>query len=76
MTLAELRAFIAAAADLPGETPVVLSSDAEGNRYALADDVAFGLYLAEDAHTGEHYSPQDREAAPRDAVPAVFLWPA
>jgi hypothetical protein len=81
ITVADL---IAQLATLPGNLPVILATDAEGNGFsplAAADDA---LYVADNDFTGEWYATADMRAAnpddewdeaPEDSVPALFLWP-
>ncbi|MFD9223770.1 hypothetical protein ACFWDI_28155 [Streptomyces sp. NPDC060064] len=85
LTLADLRQQLAAFDDLPGDTPVVMSKDGEGNGYSPLAELSPGMYLAENTWSGEHYPTEEQlrddpnadedEGAPEDAVPAVFLWP-
>jgi hypothetical protein len=85
VTLDELRTAIAKLDHLPGDTPVVMSKDAEGNGFSPLVEVDPGMYLAETTYSGEHYmteeqrqaepNPDEYSEAPDGAVPAVFLWP-
>lgn len=82
LTVADL---IAQLATLPGDTPVILTKDAEGNGYSPLVQVATGMYLAETTWSGEHYlteeqrlaetHPDEWTPAPEEAVFAVFLDP-
>ena len=83
MTLAELRAQLDAL-NLPGDTPVVLATDAEGNGFSPVSVVDGALYEAHNAFTGDWYATEqmraqnpenDWDEAPANTVPAVFLWP-
>lgn len=70
---------------IPGDTLVVMSSDAEGNTFSPLDSAEPAMYLAENSFSGEHYmteeqrqatnNPDEYCGAPDEAVPAVFLWP-
>jgi hypothetical protein len=85
VTLDELREQVAGLADLPGDTPVIVATDAEGNGFSPVESLDPGMYLAESMFRGEHYLPEDRrqalddpdqfDQAPDGAVPALFLWP-
>jgi hypothetical protein len=87
MTVDELRAALA---DLPGELPVILQKDAEGNGYSPADEVDQCLYVEYSTWAGEAYMTREQldakiaqgiggwgeeDAAPEDAVPAVLIAP-
>jgi hypothetical protein len=86
MTLDELREQIAALAHLPGDTLVLVSSDAEGNQYSpLAEIDSDVMYVRDsfdwdtypsnetvDAYP-ERYSDEDRP--PEGAAPAIVLYP-
>lgn len=84
MTIDELRKQIAAL-DVPGDTPVILAKDAEGNNFSPACEAEVSMYEADTTWSGERYmteadrqatgEPDEYAAAPDDAVPAVFLWP-
>lgn len=84
MTLNELRKQLDTL-NLPGDTPVILAKDAEGNGFSPAEEVEVSMYAAESTWSGEHYmTEEDRQAtgepdeyseAPEDAVRAVFLYP-
>lgn len=85
-TVAQLLRFLL---DFPGETPVVLSSDAEGNRYSCLSSADSTLISAEDVGDWdiEIFVPQDivddpaneydpeEDSPPGDAVTAVVLIP-
>jgi hypothetical protein len=85
MTLEGLRQHLALLAHLPGDTPVILAKDAEGNGFSPLIEAEHAMYLADTTYSGEHYltdearaaeeDPDDYSAAPVDAVHAVFLWP-
>lgn len=85
MTLDELRATLAELDHLPGDTPVIMSKDAEGNGFSPLVEVDPGMYLAETTYSGEHYmteeqrqatdDPDEYGKAPEESVRAVFLWP-
>ncbi|MET8113801.1 hypothetical protein [Streptomyces prasinus] len=85
MTLDELRAELAKLDHLPGDTPVILAKDAEGNSHSPLTEVEHAMYLAETTWRGEHYmteaarqtqaDPDDYDEAPDGSVNAVFLWP-
>ncbi|HEX5541987.1 MAG TPA: hypothetical protein VFX60_10585 [Micromonospora sp.] len=84
MTLDELRKQLDEL-DMPGDTPVILSKDAEGNGFSPVTEVEVAMYAAETTWSGERYmTEEERQAtedpdeyyeAPDDAVRAVFLWP-
>ena len=84
MTIDELRQQLAEL-DLPGDTPVILSKDAEGNGFSPLVEAETAMYAADSTWSGERYmtdqqrqetgTPDDYDAAPDDAVPALFLWP-
>ena len=84
MTLDELRKQLNAL-NMPGDTPVILSKDAEGNGFSPAVEAEVAMYAAETTWSGERYmTEEERQAtedpdeyyeAPEDAVRAVFLWP-
>ena len=63
MNLAELRTQLAQYADLPGETPVVLAEDAEGNGFSPLADASPAMYLAESSFHGEHYMTEEQRQA-------------
>ena len=81
MTLDELRDAL----DVPGDTPVILAKDAEGNGFSPAVEADHAMYLADTTWSGERYltdearlaetDPDEWSEAPDDAVHAVFLWP-
>ncbi|MCM1964814.1 hypothetical protein [Streptomyces sp. G1] len=85
LTLDTLRELLDEFADLPGDTPVILSEDAEGNGYSPLAGGDRVLYLAETAYSGEVYDLPEEDAeegdvdeddeVPEDAVPAVVLYP-
>jgi hypothetical protein len=83
MTLAELRAQLAALNHLPDDTPVILARDAEGNGYSPVGTVDDALYDPESPWSGQMYAtpamraaePGEWDEAPDEAIPAVFLWP-
>ena len=84
MDLAELRRQLAELNHLPGNTPVVLAADDEGNSFSPLATVAAALYQAENSFSGEWHPTEEMRAvandgewdpAPDSAVPAVFLWP-
>ena len=72
MTLDELREALVSFAHLPGDTPVVLAKDSEGNEYSPLYELEDATYLEESPWAGEWYGKGD---APDNAVPAVFLRP-
>lgn len=84
MTLAELRQQLATFDHLPGDTPVVLATDAEGNGFSLLKVIDDALYEAHSPFNGDWYATDQMRAqnpenewdqAPSHAVPAIFLWP-
>lgn len=84
MTLAELRKQLASFDHLPGDTPVVLATDAEGNGFSPLSVIDDALYEAHNAFSGDWYATDqmraqnpenDWDEAPDSTVPAVFLWP-
>lgn len=85
MTLDELHEHLARLEHLSGDTPVILSRDAEGNRFSPAADCEQAMYAAETTWSGERYmseeqrlaqdDPDEYFRAPDNAVTAVFLWP-
>lgn len=84
MTIDELRKHLDDL-DLPGDTPVVLAKDAEGNGFSPLVEAEVAMYAAESTWSGDRYMPEeerlaeddpdDYAEAPDDAVRAVFLWP-
>lgn len=84
MTIDELRKELDAL-DLPGDTPVILAKDAEGNDFSPAYEAEVSMYVADTTWSGERYmteedrqatgEPDEYPAAPDEAVRAVFLWP-
>lgn len=84
MNVAELKEILT---NLPDETLVVLSKDAEGNAYSPLSSFWEGHYIPDTTWAGEIWSedderdydphiPEDAEVAPpSDAVPALVLWP-
>jgi hypothetical protein len=84
MTLNELRKQLDAL-NVPGDTPVILAKDAEGNGFSPAYEAEVSVYTAETTWSGERYmteedrqatgEPDEYAAAPDEAVRAVFLWP-
>lgn len=84
MTLDELRKQLDALS-VPGDTPVILGKDSEGNGFSPAYEAEVAMYSADTTWSGERYmTEEDRQAtgqpdeyseAPEDAVRAVFLWP-
>ncbi len=85
MTLDELRKALAGF-DLPGDTPIVMTKDAEGNDgaspLARVEEVMYEplntwsgeLYLTERQRLAED-DPDGWDAAPPAAVPALMLGP-
>lgn len=69
----------------PRDRIVVMSSDAEGNRYSPLADAEECMYLADSTWSGETFmtpeqqagldNPDDYDWAPDDAVRAVVLGP-
>ncbi len=84
MTLDELRKQLDAL-NVPGDTPVILSKDAEGNGFSPAVEAEVAMYAADTTWSGERYmtdaerqatgTPDEYCEAPDDAIRAVFLWP-
>jgi len=83
MTLAELIRQLTELG-LPGDTPVVVATDAEGNGFSPLYVTDGALYEAHDAFTGSWYATDqmraqnpenDWDEAPDTAKAAVFLWP-
>lgn len=83
MTVDELRAALDG---LPGDMPVVMASDAEGNSHSPLSDATITMYMADSAWSGDVYmTPEERTskgaaaedylAAPDDAVRALLLEP-
>lgn len=84
MDLATLRAELARFDHLPGDTPVVMSSSAEGNGFSPVHVIDDAFYLAGSPYSGEWYPDdtfraanpgEDCDEVPDGAVTAVFLWP-
>lgn len=85
LTLATLRARLEEFRDLPGDTPVVLQKDAEGNGFSPLAGADESMYLADTDYSGEVYmtsaqvaadpSYTEEDEAPEDAVHAIVLWP-
>jgi len=71
--------------DLPGETVIILSKDAEGNGFSPLTEGYVGLYEATSTWSGDAYmtdeqreetgEPDEYFAAPDTAVEAIVLWP-
>ena len=84
MTLDELRKQLDAL-NVPGDTPVILAKDAEGNGFSPAVEAEVAMYAADSTWSGERFmteadrqatgQPAEYDEAPADAVRAVFLWP-
>lgn len=85
MTLDDLRRELDALG-LPGDTPVILEKDAEGNGYSPLAGLAEAMYKAETTWSGEAYATNaevddpasrltDDDRAPEGAVTAVVFWP-
>lgn len=70
-TVAEL---IAELRELPGDSPVVLQKDSEGNGYSPLVGAEASFYLANSTWIGECYDPADPDR-PVGAVPCVVLYP-
>ena len=85
LTLAGLRARLEELGDLPGDTPVILQKDAEGNGFSPLAGADESMYEAETAYSGEAYMTSaqiaadpaytEEDEAPEGAVRAVVLWP-
>jgi len=91
MTLDELRKALASMRHLPGDTPVVLQKDAEGNGYSPLAGGEEGMYLAHSTWSGEaHLTPEqlaekledpdsgydeEDDAAPEGSVRVLILYP-
>jgi hypothetical protein len=54
--------------EFPGDTPVVMSKDAEGNGFSPLSDISAARYLADTAWSGEC-------SDEGDGVAVVCLWP-
>lgn len=83
MTLDELRAQLDAL-NLPGDTLVVVATDAEGNGFSPAHSAVDGMYERHNDFNGQWYATAEQRAAANDgewdeappsAVTAIFLWP-
>lgn len=77
MTVAQVREALK---DLPDDTLVVMSKDAEGNSHSPLEDMWEGRYAAETTWYGDVYSTDDDDddewgGCPDNAVPAVVLVP-
>lgn len=87
MNAKELRELLA---DVPDDTLIVLSSDAEGNKHSPLADASNALYGAETTWSGDVYLTNEEldaeiatgddgwseeDRAPDDAVPAFVLVP-
>ena len=74
LTVGKLREILEG---LDSDLPVILQSDAEGNRYRLAYGAEDGNYYdPESSWDGEVYRPDElEEYASEDAVPCFLLWP-
>ncbi|MFZ4266650.1 hypothetical protein [Streptomyces arboris] len=86
LTLDSLRALLETFSHLPGDTPVILQKDAEGNDWSPLWSGAEGMYEACTPYSGDAYpTPEvvaastDEEirefVAPDDAVRVVILCP-
>jgi hypothetical protein len=84
MTIDELRKQLDGL-NAPGDTPVILAKDAEGNGFSPLTEAEVAMYATVSTWSGERYmteedrqaedEPDDYAEAPDDAVRAVFLWP-
>ena len=72
LTIDQLRADLDACG-LPGDTPVVLAKDAEGNGFSPLAEAEVAMYAEEDQLAED--DPDDYSEAPDGAVRALFLWP-
>jgi hypothetical protein len=60
--------------EYPGDTPIVMSKDAEGNGFSPLSDVSATHYMADTTWSGECHD-QDDGAGDEDGVGVVCLWP-
>jgi hypothetical protein len=71
ITAGQLRAWLA---DVPDDTPIVLSKDAEGNGFSpLAEAEPDTRYVPESTWSG--YMPYSNEPDPDGTERVVMLWP-
>ncbi|WP_062214670.1 hypothetical protein [Streptomyces sp. NBRC 109706] len=71
--------------DLPDDTPLILSKDAEGNGYSPVSGATLAMYVAETTWSGETYPPDsvidasdvygDEDRAPEGAVLVIEFSP-
>lgn len=77
ITVGELRERLK---DVPDDTPVILSKDAEGNRHSPLSSVHDDyVYEPDTGWSGQVYGPDDQEDEdsyyPEDGTPVVLLGP-
>lgn len=75
MTVRELMELLAT---LPADLPVVLSKDAEGNRFSPLSDWSAGRYEPDSTWSGEFYTWEDHAGTKEIAIGdsnAICLWP-
>jgi len=73
---------------VPGDTVVVMSKDAEGNGFSplsRQQGVTAGMYAPDSTWSGDHFMDEayrrslpdadEYEPAPKESIPAAFLWP-
>ncbi|MFD3848215.1 hypothetical protein ACFWVB_20285 [Streptomyces microflavus] len=86
LTLDSLRALLETFNHLPGDTPVIVQKDAEGNDWSPLHSGAEGMYEASTPYSGDAYPTPEAVAAstdeetrefvaPEDAVRVVILCP-
>lgn len=74
MTIDELKERLESL-NLPGDTVVVMSRDAEGNDFSPLNAAEFELYEPTSTYSGELVELEDEEETPDGVVPSVVLWP-
>ena len=58
------------------DTPIVLSSDSEGNGYSPLSSWGTGVYDADSTYSGQMYNEDEYdEYGNGDGIPVVCLWP-
>lgn len=72
LTAGILRSLLA---DLPDDTLVVLSKDAEGNGFSPLDGYGIDRYVAESTYSGYLVDVETEPDPLPDSVPCLVLWP-
>lgn len=79
ITVKELKEIIN---DLSDETPIVMSSDGEGNNYSPLAGYCTGVYVPESTWAGQFYDSAEFESECKEgycdagsAITALCIWP-